>query len=85
MNKRWAKLAAVVVAAAFIGSALTLELYFNSRATEMDVDVVDIAIQQFGRAAMWALLAPLILMIRSPGSSPALNPGESSIGVMMVR
>jgi len=64
MNKRWAKLAAVVVAAAFIGSALTLELYFNSRATEMDVDVVDIAIQQFGRAAMWALLAPLILMMR---------------------
>ncbi len=64
MNKRWTRLLVVVGAAAFIGAVLTLELYFNSRATMETVDLFDIAIPQFGRAAMWAALAPLILRLR---------------------
>ncbi len=64
MNQRWARLAIVVGAAVFIGSVLTLELYFNNRVEMGRVDVIDIAIPQFGRAAMWALLAPLILRLR---------------------
>jgi signal transduction histidine kinase len=65
MNTRWARYALVVAAAGFIGAVLTLELYFNSRATMERVDLVDIAIPQFGRAAMWAVLAPLILRMRA--------------------
>lgn len=64
MKHRWAKVAVVIVAAALMGSVLTFELYFNSRATMEAVDLADIAIPQFGRAAMWALLAPLILKLR---------------------
>ena len=64
MNKRWTRLLVVMGAAAFIGAVLTLELYFNSRATMESVDLIDIAIPQFGRAAMWAALAPLILLLR---------------------
>lgn len=65
MNKRWARLAVILGAAIVIGSVLTLELYFNNR-VEMGtrVDVIDIAIPQFGRAAMWAMLAPFILLLR---------------------
>jgi len=64
MNKRWAKIAVAVAAAAFMGLMLTFELYFNSRAMREVVDLVDVAVPQFGRAAMWALLAPLILRLR---------------------
>jgi len=66
MNKPWTRLAVVVGAAVFIGSVLTLELYFNNRADSggMRYDVIDIAIPQFGRAAMWAMLAPFILRLR---------------------
>jgi two-component system LytT family sensor kinase len=64
MNKRWANYAVVVGAALFTGSVLTLELYFSARATMQQVDLVDIAIPQFGRTALWAALAPLILKMR---------------------
>jgi hypothetical protein len=64
MNQRWARYAVFVGAALFIGSVLTLELYFNSRAEMMKWDLFDMAIPQFGRAAMWAMLAPPILRLR---------------------
>lgn len=54
----------MVAAPVFMGSVLTLELYFNSRATMEPVDLFDIAVPQFGRAAMWAAMAPLILRLR---------------------
>ena len=45
---------------------LSLEVYFNHTA-EMTTwaDFVEVAIPQFGRAAMWACLAPFILMLRA--------------------
>ena len=64
MNKSWARLAVTIGAAAFLGSILTLELYFNNRAEMGRADVIDISIPQFGRAAMWAMLASLILRLR---------------------
>lgn len=65
MKLRWARIALVLGAALFIGSILTLELYFNSRATGVAVDLLDIAIPQFVRAGLWAALAPLILQLRA--------------------
>lgn len=64
MNKRWARITVVVGAAVFMGTVLTLELFFNSRATMIRYDLIEIAIPQFGRAAMWAAMAPFILRLR---------------------
>ena len=64
MKKRWANFAVVVGAAFFMGSVLTLELYFNNRATMGHEELFDIAVPQFVRAALWAALAPLILKLR---------------------
>ncbi len=64
MKKRLAQITLVIGAAIFMGSLLTLELFFNNRVTMEAVDIFDLAIPQFGRAALWAMLAPLILMIR---------------------
>ncbi len=66
MHRRWIKLAAIVAGWTFVGLVLSLEVYFNSRITMPPgmVDFVDGAIPQFGRAVMWALMAPLILMLR---------------------
>src|ERR1700678_1761164 len=50
---------------AFVGLVLSLELYFNQRASMSWVSFVDIAAPQFGRAAMWACMAPFILMLRA--------------------
>lgn len=68
MHNRWTKITAIVAGWAFLGFVLTLELYFNGRAGMKmggHVDFVDLAIPQFGRAMMWALMAPLILMLRA--------------------
>jgi anti-sigma regulatory factor (Ser/Thr protein kinase) len=64
MNQRWARYAVFAGAAVFMGSVLTLELYFNGRAEMQNWDLFDMAIPQFGRAAMWAVLVPLILRMR---------------------
>ncbi len=68
MQNRWTKIAAVVAGWLFLGFVLTLELYFNNRAgsgMSRQVDFIELAIPQFGRAMMWALMAPLILMLRA--------------------
>lgn len=65
MHNRWVKRTAIVLGWIFLGFVLALEIYFNQRAMgNAFVDFVDVAIPQFGRAAMWALLAPLILRLR---------------------
>jgi signal transduction histidine kinase len=66
MHNRWIKAAALVSGWLFVGLVLSLEIYFNNRASMKSsaVDFGDIAIPQFGRAAMWAAMAPLILLLR---------------------
>jgi two-component system, LytTR family, sensor kinase len=66
MENRWIRYAAVVAGWAFLGFLLSVEVYFNFRA-QLGADriaFVDAALPQFGRVAMWALLAPLILQMR---------------------
>ena len=65
MNPRWTRIAVTVVGWALLGFVLSIELYFNSRAgmKEAPIDFWELAIPQFGRAAMWACLAPLILQL----------------------
>jgi hypothetical protein len=67
MQNRWTKTALFVAGRFFAGMVVTLEIHFNNRASMKNgaVDFVDIAIPQFGRAAMWALMAPLILRLRA--------------------
>ena len=66
MRNRWIRYLAIVAGWAFLGSVLTFELYFNYRAGGhmKAVELADLAVGQFGRAVMWALLAPLILKMR---------------------
>ena len=66
MHNRWFKSAVIIAGWAFLGLVLSLEVYFNSRVTMPpdQVNFIDGAIPQFGRALMWALMAPLILMLR---------------------
>src|SRR4051812_42049146 len=66
MQNRWIRYAVVVAGWFFLGFVLSIEIYFNNRASmRMErVDFVEIAIPQFGRALMWALMAPLILRMR---------------------
>ncbi|MBL9186790.1 MAG: histidine kinase [Opitutaceae bacterium] len=69
MHRPWIRYAAVVAGWAFLGLLLTLELYFNYRAGMAgkpghEPEFWDVALPQFGRAAMWSLQAPLILRLR---------------------
>lgn len=66
MQIRWAKLAIIIGGWAFVGTLLSLEVLFNMRASmQADYfDAIGVAISQFGRALMWALLAPLVLKLR---------------------
>jgi len=64
MQRRWAKIAAAVVGWAFLGLALSMEVFFSERQHRVNVDYVMLAIPQFGRAALWAAIAPLILQLR---------------------
>jgi signal transduction histidine kinase len=65
MKNRWLRIAATAAGWAFLGLVLSLEVYFNMRAEMSWTDFVEVAIPQFGRAAMWACLAPFILMLRA--------------------
>jgi hypothetical protein len=66
MQSPWMKYAALVAGWLFLGLMLSLEVYFNVRADmgTATVDFVEVAIPQFGRAAMWGAMAPLILLMR---------------------
>jgi two-component system LytT family sensor kinase len=65
MKNRWLRIAAIAAGWAFLGLVLSLELYFNQRVEMSWSDFAGVAIPQFGRAAMWACLAPFILMLRT--------------------
>jgi hypothetical protein len=65
MKNRWLRIAATAAGWALLGFVLSLELYFNERVEMSWGDFVGVAIPQFGRAAMWACLAPFILMLRT--------------------
>jgi signal transduction histidine kinase len=66
MRNRWIRYAVVVAGWAFLGFVLSIEVYFNNRASMKlgAVGFVEAAIPQFGRAMMWACMAPLILRMR---------------------
>jgi signal transduction histidine kinase len=66
MQSRWPKVIAFIGGWAFVGLVLSLEVIFNLRASMRlsYFDPLDAAIPQFGRALMWALLAPLVLQLR---------------------
>ena len=64
MQNRWIKAGLLVGGWALVGLLLSTEVYFNNRAGDRDVDAWQVAIPQFGRAAMWALIAPLVLEMR---------------------
>ena len=64
MKNRWLRIAATAAVGAFLGLVLSTELYFNQTAEMSGADFVGIAIPQFARAAMWACIAPFILMSR---------------------
>jgi two-component system LytT family sensor kinase len=65
MKNRWLRIAATASGWAFLGLVLSLEVYFNMKAEMSWADFVEVAIPQFGRAAMWACVAPFILMLRA--------------------
>lgn len=67
MQNRWIKTAVIFAGWAFLGLVLSIEVYFNNRVNMPpgSVSFVDNAIPQFGRAAMWALMAPLVLGLRT--------------------
>ena len=66
MHNRWIKSAAIFAGWVFLGLVLSIEVYFNSRVNMRSgtVDFFEVAVPQFGRACMWALMAPLILRLR---------------------
>jgi two-component system, LytTR family, sensor kinase len=66
MHKRWTRFIVLFAGWGFLGLVLSIEVYFNARAgMKMErIDFVELAIPQFGRAIMWAALAPLILRMQ---------------------
>lgn len=66
MENRWMRYLAVIAGWAFLGLLLSVEVYFNFRVQlgANRVAFIDAALPQFGRVAMWALMAPLILRLR---------------------
>jgi len=63
MQSRWARIAIFVALWAFVGLVLSIEVYFNVRVSQPDVSFWELALPQYQRAALWALLAPLVLWL----------------------
>lgn len=65
MQNRWIRAVLIAGGWAFLGFMLTMEYYLNARAMKDGAaDFWGILITQFGRAAMWASLAPCVLQLR---------------------
>jgi two-component system, LytTR family, sensor kinase len=66
MRNPWIRYAAFVAGWAFLGLLLSIEVYLRGGAMGWGkkLDFIDAAIPQFGRAAMWGLMIPLILQMR---------------------
>lgn len=58
---RWLILAALWV---FVGFALSAEVYFNMRVTDPGADFWQVALPQFQRAVLWAVLLPVVIWLR---------------------
>ena len=69
MERRWLKFSALALLWAFVGLLLSVEVYFNLRASMKDEVIMfwPVAEQQFVRAVMWAFMAPFS---PSPGNLP---------------
>ncbi len=67
MQNPWIRYAVLVAGWLSLGFVLSFEVYFNNRAMMWTgrVDFIEVALPQFGRAVMWALMAPLILQLRA--------------------
>lgn len=79
MQNRWTKYAAIMAGWMFLGLVLSVEVYFTTRAMAVHpVDFVELAVPQFVRAMMWALMAPLILQLRE---KMPLSRGRWTVGV----
>ena len=79
MNNRWLRFAAVAAGWVALGLILSIEVYFNMMATMSLADFIEVAIPQFGRAAMWACLAPFILKL---GEKMPLSSGRWIGGIL---
>ncbi len=79
MTRHYLARGAMIVALwAVIGFFLTLEVYFNVRVSRPDVGFWEVAVGQYQRALLWALLAPLVIFLK--GAVP-LNRGRWVGGV----
>ena len=79
MQNRWIKYAAILAGWMFLGLVLSVEVYFNTRAMAVHpADFTELAVPQFARALMWALMAPLILRLRE---KMPLSRGRWTVGV----
>lgn len=72
---RWS---AIVALWLFVGLVLTIEVYFNVRISQPDVSFGEVALGQYQRAVFWALLAPLVLWLRTAVPLPT---GRWVVGV----
>ena len=63
MQSRWARIVIFVGLWALVGLVLSIEVYFTVRVAEPAVSFWELALTQYQRAALWALLAPLVLWL----------------------
>lgn len=64
MQKPTLKWLGIVSLWAFVGLALSTEVYLNVRVSRPDVSFWDVAQAQYARAILWAILAPWVLWLR---------------------
>lgn len=61
---RWNRISLLLGLWAVIGCLLALEVFFTVRVIEPSVTFFDVAMPQFQRAALWIVMAPLVLWLR---------------------
>lgn len=64
MKVRWDRIAILLGLWAAVGTLLAFEVYFNLRVIEPSLTFFDVALPQYQRAALWVVLAPLVLWLR---------------------
>lgn len=79
MSKPNAKWLGILGLWAFVGLVLSTEVYFNLRVSKPEVGFWDVAVTQYMRALLWALLAPLVLWL---GQAVPLRSGRYFGGVL---
>ncbi len=63
MKPRWDRITLLLGLWAFVGLLLSVEVFFTLRVMNPAVLYVDVAVSQFQRAALWVVLAPLVLWL----------------------